>query len=75
MVILKCFIIGGNKMVKEKIIEFAILRDEKGVLQTEIRDEKNIYEVFGFLKIVIKNMEETLLEELQPRDDNDKDLF
>ena len=62
-------------MVKEKIIEFAILRDEKGVLQTEIRDEKNIYEVFGFLKIVIKNMEETLLEELQPRDDNDKDLF
>lgn len=61
-------------MEKEKIIEFAVLRKGES-LQTEIRDTSKIWEIYGFLKVYIEDLEAFLLSELEPRKDNDKDLY
>lgn len=61
--------------IKEKTIEFAVLRTSENILQTEIRDEEKIYEIYGFLKSYVEALGENLKNSLEIRDDDEKQLY
>ena len=66
--------VGVCTMKTEKVPIFIIFKED-GNIKTEMGPDSNDFELYGFLKCFVKQMEEGLINDIVPRDKDDEDVF